>query len=101
VAVNRERMSGFPLKMGRLALSRNGCGCLSGALPPGSLQSFDEHGHMPIPVNLTPLTLSEQDSGGDPAEPVIAALPAFDLLTDFRDSRESRFDGIRAGQGFP
>ena len=79
-------------------LSRNGCGGLSGALPPGSVQSFDEHRHVPVTMNLIPVALGEEDGGGDPAQPMIAALPPLTCWQILGHGRKTGLNGIRARQ---
>ena len=65
----------------------------------GCIERVDEHRHVPIPVNPIPAGLGEEQGRSDPPQTVIAALPAFDLLTNAIDDGESTFDTVGAGEG--
>ena len=91
-------MSGFPLKKRATLIKRKGCGGLSGTLSLGSIQSFDEYRHVPVPT--IPVAFGEEDSRSNPSKTVIAALPALDLHADLRHCGKTRFELPRSDVAF-
>jgi len=56
---------------------RNGFDGLSGALPPGSVQSFDKYRHMTVPCIAIPSLFAEQNGGHQPKAVTITCHGAY------------------------